>query len=227
MIEDSEWLVPSLATILNGSDKFVGLGLDASVGDFWQFALGDLRMNNARGYLAEFIVGKALGLERVQRVEWDPYDILFDDITIEVKSSAYLQSWDQRKRSIIEFTGLKGTRWSPRSGEDPAGPDDNAMVYVFCVQTAQDHDSYDQLDLNQWEFYVLPRSALETLRQKSMRLSTVKALTETYGGSPDSIGWADLRESVTLASIGQRRDASSETMVSVRQSPGLGETGPK
>jgi hypothetical protein len=33
----------------------------STVLDFWQWALGDLRMNNARGYLADFLVAKALG----------------------------------------------------------------------------------------------------------------------------------------------------------------------
>lgn len=37
--------------------------------DLWQFALGELRMNNTRGYLAEFLVAKALGLSDAHRVE--------------------------------------------------------------------------------------------------------------------------------------------------------------
>jgi len=109
-------------------------------------------MNSARGYLAEFIVAKALGMNNLSRVEWDSYDIPYGDIILEVKSSAYLQSWDQRKRSVIQFSGLKGTRWHPRGGLDPAGPRYNAMVYVFCVQTAQEHDEYEQLQPGQWEF---------------------------------------------------------------------------
>jgi hypothetical protein len=35
---------------------------DASVLDFWRWALGDLRMNTARGYLAEFLVACACAL---------------------------------------------------------------------------------------------------------------------------------------------------------------------
>ena len=204
MTDPLQWLVPPSAVALIGTEEIVGL--DATVSDFWQFAMGDLRMNNARGYLAEFIVGRALGLNHAQRVEWDAYDILFGDITIEVKSSAYLQSWDQRKPSVIEFTRLKSTRWDPRGGEDPAGPGYNAMVYVFCVQTAQDHDTYDQLALDQWDFYVLPRSVLKDLGQKSLRLSTLKALASKGGGTEKGVLWADLRETVTSAAVGQDRD---------------------
>ena len=41
--------------------------------DFWRFALSNLQMNNARGYLAEFLVAKAVGSTGLQ-IEWDPYD---------------------------------------------------------------------------------------------------------------------------------------------------------
>ena len=44
---------------LSGDEHF--LGLDATVRDFWAFAMSDLRMNNVRGYLAEFLVARAVG----------------------------------------------------------------------------------------------------------------------------------------------------------------------
>ncbi|HEX3678255.1 MAG TPA: hypothetical protein VHU90_00890 [Galbitalea sp.] len=137
MSDDDEWLVPFPAAPLTGDENFNGAS--GTVRDFWKFALGDLRMNNARGYLAELIVATALGLQEVRRVERDSYDILWKEITIEVKSSAYLQSWGQRRLSDIRFTGLKGTRFHARHDCDPAGKCFNAMVYVFCVQTAKQH----------------------------------------------------------------------------------------
>ena len=36
------------------------VGEKASVGDFWAWAFSDLRQNNVRGHLAEYIVGLAL-----------------------------------------------------------------------------------------------------------------------------------------------------------------------
>ncbi len=79
------------------SGKEAVAGTDATVVDFWRFALSNLRMNNARGYLAEFLVAKAVGSTGL-RIEWDPYDVLAPDgTTIEVKTSAYLQAWDQYK----------------------------------------------------------------------------------------------------------------------------------
>ena len=156
-------------------------------------------MNNARGYLAEFIVARALGIEDIRRVEWDAYDLMWGDITIEVKSSAYLQSWDQRKLSNIVFTGLRATRWHPRHNLDPLGPRLNAMVYVFCVQTADRHEQYDPLNADQWEFYILGRSALQNLGYKSIGLSTLRKVA----GEP--LHFAQLPDAVATAARGQRR----------------------
>lgn len=175
----------------------------ATVRDFWQFALGDLRMNNARGYLAEFIVGKALGIENLRRVEWDSYDLLFGDITIEIKSSAYLQSWDQKKVSTLRFSGLQGTRYHPRApgdGEDPLGKRFNAMVYVFCAHTRTEHERYDQLDIAQWEFFVVSRSVLAETGLKSLGISRARGLAK------GSTAWADLGSAITAAAIGQKRE---------------------
>jgi hypothetical protein len=202
MAEDL-WSEPPARDALRGEQSFVGF--DATVQEFWRFALGDLRMNNARGYLAEFIVAKALGIGNLRRIEWDAYDLLWEGITVEVKSSAYLQAWDQRRISTIQFTGLKGTRWHPRHDLDPLGRRYNAMVYVFCVQTATDHERYEPLALDQWTFYVVDRAKLVALDQKSVGLARVKQLS---GGE---VPWADLRQVIGRAAVGQERadDASN------------------
>jgi hypothetical protein len=193
---DSEsWITPTPANYVDGSETFAGT--DATVQDFWRFAMGDLRMNNTRGYLAEFLVAQAVGLCDVRRVEWDAYDLLLDSsIRIEVKSSAYLQAWEQRTLSRIQFTGLRGTRYHPRHGDDPAGRQLNAHVYVFCVQTAREHDSYEPLNVGQWQFYVAGKNQLESVGQ-SIGLPAVISLT---GGPTD---WTVLRETVISRSLGQ------------------------
>jgi hypothetical protein len=175
---DVSWIVPAAVPALRGDQPL--RGIDATVADFWRFALGDLRMNNARGYFAEFIVASALGLRDARRVEWDAFDLDWEGITIEVKSSAYLQAWDQRKLSDITFSGLTATRFHPRHQYDPAGRRFNAMVYVFAVQTATAHANYDALDLDQWDLYVIGRRDLEVRSQRSIGL---KAVRELAGGA--------------------------------------------
>lgn len=191
------WMRPPARPALNGADRF--LGVDATVSDFWRFALSDLRMNNARGYLAEFLVARALGLDDVSRVEWDAYDLLVEDrLRVEVKSSAYLQMWEQRTLSQISFRGLRGTRQHPRHGDDPAGKQLNAHVYVFAVQTATRHDAYDPLDVAQWEFYVLGKSDLEDARVgQSVGLGTLRRL------AGPAIPWQAIRERVLTKGAGQ------------------------
>ena len=169
-----EWHEAPAATPLTGAEPFVGL--EGTVADFWRFAMGDLRTNNVRGYLAEYLVAKAVGATQ-QRVEWDAYDVITPDgITIEVKTSAYLQVWAQNKPSAISFTGLCAKTWTPQDGYSAASSY-NADVYVFCVQTAASHDAYDPLELKQWDFYVLPNSVVAATEQKSLGINRVRTLS--------------------------------------------------
>ena len=195
---DDAWMQPPERPALTGGEPFVGAG-DAWVTDFWRFAMSDLRMNNTRGYLAEFLVAKAIGLGEVRRVEWDAYDLLIDEwIRVEVKSSAYLQMWPQWRLSRIEFSGLRGTRYDVYHGDDPGGRQFNAHVYVFGVQTAIDHNAYEPRDISQWEFYVLSKSDLEQGQVgQSLGLETLQRLS---GGRTS---WEDLRSRVLAKSDGQ------------------------
>lgn len=171
---DEVWFSAPAAVELSGSESFDGV--DASVMDFWAFAMSDLRMNNVRGYLAEFLVSRAVGASG-GRVEWDAYDVLSPDgIKIEVKSSAHLQVWDQRRLSRIVFTGLTGRTWTPQDGESSEATF-NADVYVFCVQTAQTHEEYNPLDVDQWDFYVVPRDDIAALGNKSISLAALQRLS--------------------------------------------------
>jgi hypothetical protein len=175
----SEWTSAPAASALTGDEELVGIG--ATVRDFWQFAMSDLRMNNIRGYLAEFLVVRAVGAS-ASRVEWDAFDVVAPSgARIEVKSSGYLQAWEQRDLSRIVFTGLTGRTWTPQNGESPEATY-NADVYVFCVQTATSHQEYDPLDVAQWDFYVLPRRQVEALNYKSLGLPTLTDIA----GSPSA-----------------------------------------
>ena len=154
-------------------------------------------MNNARGYLAEFLVAQAVGATG-PRVEWDTYDVLAPDQTrIEVKSSAYLQLWDQRRLSRISFAGLRSHRLDPHA---PGGVSPevtyNADVYVFALQTAQSHDAYDPLEVNQWEFYVLSQSTIEGWGAMSIGLRSLRRLAAgpmPYDRLTDAITAANAR----------------------------------
>lgn len=156
---------------LQGDEPFAGL--DANVLDFWRFAMSDLRTNNVRGYLAEFLVARAVGAAGA-RVEWDPWDVTAPDGTkIEVKSSGYLQSWTQRKLSVPTFRVTAAYGWDASVGEWTEEQVFHADVYVFCLHTALSHEEYDPLDVVQWRFYVAPRIVIAARVGARMGLATL------------------------------------------------------
>lgn len=183
------WFSPPAAVPLSGSEQFIGSG---AVKDFWAFAMPDLRMNNVRGHLAEFLVARAVGSVR-SKIEWDPYDVLTPDgIKIEVKSSGFLQSWDQKRTSKIVFSGLKGRTWTPQGGESSSATY-NADVYVFCVQSAMTHAEYDPLDVGQWQFYVVPVTDLARLNYKAIGFTTLRSI------APGPVDYENLATAISEA----------------------------
>ena len=83
-----------------------GEKLNYNLLDFWSWSLSDILSNASRGRFAEFIIGTAIDLNpKNLRAEWDAYDLTSNDgIKIEVKSAAYIQSWNQKDFSIISFS---------------------------------------------------------------------------------------------------------------------------
>lgn len=157
---------------LDGSER-LGLG---TVADFWRWALGDLRMNNARGYLVEYLVARAIGDETPTRIEWGSCDARTADGTlIEIKATGYLQSWVTKKLSTPEWS-FKSVRsaqvWSAELGDYVSvDPTERVHVWVFALQTCRDPTRYDPLDVDQWEFRVIPHRQLLAAGQTSARLS--------------------------------------------------------
>ena len=103
-------LTPALRT---GDEPFRGGTPPLRLLDYWRWSGSSLMDNTARGLLAEFLVAAALGLHKSPRTEWDSYDLRTPaDITIEVKSAAAIQSWEQAAPTPIQF----GDRASIRLG---------------------------------------------------------------------------------------------------------------
>ena len=176
---------------LTGGEPIVGT--DSTVVDFWSWADSDFRDNVTRARLAEYLVAVALGAAEEPRVEWRDFDVLTPSgIKVEVKSSAYLQTWPQRRLSSIVFSGLTSRTWSPETYYE-AERDLHADVYVFAVVRARTHADYDALNTASWDFWVLPRSEVEELRTRSVSLATVRAR------AGDAIAWGDLRAGVESA----------------------------
>lgn len=156
-----------------------GQPLPVTLLDFWRWSASDLVSNATRGILAEFIVAQALGLANGVRAEWDAYDLVTSSgLKVEVKSSAYLQSWFHKKLSTVSF-GIQPTlAWSADTNELTTERKRQADVYVFCLLAHKDKTTVDPLDLRQWTFYVLPSAVLDDrcANQKKLSLSNLLRL---------------------------------------------------
>lgn len=122
-------------------------------------------------------MGLAVGATGNPRVEWDKYDLVTPDgDSIEVKSSAYLQSWNNPKPSTIVFDIAPKTWWDAATNTYAKERERSADVYVFCVFEEQDRQKADPIDLSQWFFLVCATSQLNAWfgEQKSVRLGVLE-----------------------------------------------------
>ncbi|HCS38593.1 MAG TPA: hypothetical protein DIW44_03290 [Anaerolineaceae bacterium] len=154
--------------LINGDKQ-----LDFSLLDFWRWGNSDLLSNAARGIFAEFLVATALGIKiEKPREEWATYDLITPDgIKVEVKSAAYLQSWNQTRLSEIKF-GIGKTKKFDLNGRMQNEPAQRwADVYVFCLLAHQDKRTVNPLDVSQWEFYVVATKILDELCSERQSIS--------------------------------------------------------
>ena len=156
----------------SGDEKFTSGGrrMDLSLSDFWKWSVSDLISNATRGILAEFIVASALGVDHPVREEWAAFDLETPSgVKVEVKSAAYMQSWAQNAPSKISF----------KCGETVQGSDKKRWAdrYVFALLHHDKREALDPMNLDQWEFYVLPTSTLNARSGRSLSLKSLQALT--------------------------------------------------
>jgi hypothetical protein len=120
---------------------------------FYRWNSGNLLENRTRGAFAEWLVHEALGIESEFREEWAPVDAVINGITMEIKSAAFEQSWEQAAPTRIVFPISQRV----------------AQLYVFCLLSGREPD-----DTSTWTFWVVPTTALP--KQDSISLEPLKAL---------------------------------------------------
>jgi hypothetical protein len=162
-----------------GSEPLLSAGKDTGVSllDFWRWNGSDIVSNTTRGCFAEFIVASALNIDlSAPRDEWSAWDLTSPEgVRIEVKSAAYLQSWAQSSLSKISFSIRPARAWDGNSGEMKEVPSRPSDLYVFCLLKHQDKNTLNPLDLDQWDFYVVPTSMLNNYQRSSTSI-TLKSL---------------------------------------------------
>ena len=173
---------------LKGAETFKhaegSLLVSANILDYWSWAYSDIVGNTNRGALAEFIVARAIGSEPPVRTDWAAYDLdTPSGIKVEVKSSAYLQSWYQATVSAPTFSIRKARGCFPETNEVSEEPLRHSDVYVFCLLAYKgDKRMLDPLDLSQWEFYVVKTTEIDRIfgERSSIGINRVKDLSEAY-----------------------------------------------
>jgi hypothetical protein len=172
----------------SGNEHFRAAGEATSfdVLDFWRWSTSDLVLNVTRGVLAEYIVAKALDVcTDKPREGWAEYDLeTSEGVRIEVKSSAYLQSWPQKEYSKISFLVQKRFGMDPETKLPEATARRHAHVYVFAVLAHRDKLSVEPLDLSQWEFWAVPTRDLDR-RTRSQHSITAPSLRRLAGEPVD------------------------------------------
>lgn len=176
-----------------------GRPLGVTLLDFWRWSSSDLVSNATRGVLAEFIVASALGIKLDGvRDEWGAFDLTTPEgIRVEVKSSAYIQSWSQRNLSLIMFRVPKTRAWDADTNVQEKEARRQAQVYVFALLAHQDKSSIDPLNVDQWRFFVLPAKVLDA-RTRSQHSITLRSLEKLAG---QAISYNELREAVRRAVV--------------------------
>jgi len=170
----------------SGEEKFRdgSNNLDFNLLSFWQWSSSDVVSNATRGILAEYMVGKALGSIKEEdiRDEWGAYDLATQaGVRIEVKSAAYVQSWQQSRLSKISFNVPKTLGWDKETNKFDKEKKRQADVYVFALLSHKDKKTVNPLDTSQWEFFVLPTKVLDERErsQHSITLPSLKKLTNS------------------------------------------------
>ena len=164
------------------------LGAGATVEEFWAWAYSDLLANATRGVLAEFLVTRALDAVKEPRDIWAPFDVTDRaGTTIEVRSTGYLQSWEQGHLSNIALHCAPTRLLDPVTRDYVAERRRQAKLYVLCVLTPTDANTIDPLDTSQWDFYVVPTAFLDAQypEAKSIRLAVLR---KTRYGTPFRYG---------------------------------------
>jgi hypothetical protein len=144
-----------------GNEKIISATKDRTIIDYWKWAFSDLIGNTERGMLAEYLVALACGIDEKVRISWGSYDMELDNgIRIEVKSSAYIQTWKQKSYSKPSFGIQKTKAWDHVENIFDEIKKRQADIYVFALLAHKKQDTINPLDTDQWEFYLLKTEVL-------------------------------------------------------------------
>ena len=186
---------------LNGKEDFTLKGGKAgfTLLDFWRFQFSNL--SDMQGRVGEFLVAMALGKDTSDNNNgWTLWDIDYRGKGIEVKTSAYYQPWrevgtwsEQRSFGITKAHCVE---------EDPKSELKRMNdIYVFVINKGKSKEEANPLQLEHWEFYVIPTSVINEERgdNKTISFAKVKKLMQQVSGSPDGLLFDKVKDAIDKA----------------------------
>lgn len=181
LIMNNKFMYPAIPPFeLEESQPIIGENESklATITDYWRWAHSDLLGNTERGILAEYLVRLALQIKE-PRLSWGKYDLLYKNkIKIEVKSSAYIQTWGQKSLSTINFSISPSYGWNYENNTYENEKKRQSDIYVFCLLNCKEQEKIQPTNVMQWKFFVLSTKFLNefSLTAKTIALSTLKKL---------------------------------------------------
>lgn len=187
----NEFSVTTIKKTWKESFSFNNNDLEFKLVDFWSWNTSDLLNNAMRGKLAEYIIAKALWIDNSFRIEWDEFDLIYKDLKIEVKSGAYIQSWEQDKYSNIVLT-IK-----PTQNYNSTGFKRQSDIYIFAILNHKDSKTINPMKLEQWDFYVIKTKILD----ENLWLQKTLWLNWLFDLNPIKATYIDLKRIVDTINV--------------------------
>ncbi|SEL80957.1 hypothetical protein SAMN05216214_1251 [Atopomonas hussainii] len=134
--------------------------------------------NTIRGDLGEYIIYETLksrlsSKHYSTRRDGDVCDFQIGNIWIEVKTSSYIQAWEQsgKPHSDIVFDIAEREDYDFVTGKPIKGVKKRwANIYVLCLLAEKDRGTVNPLNTDQWKFWIVSTSELNRVRKHSSRL---------------------------------------------------------
>lgn len=165
---------------MTGEEKFSlnGMELEMSMLDLWQFKYSNIY--NMQEVIAEYIVAKALEKEQADNdAYWTLWDIDYRGKRIEVKETSYYHSFNKPgKISRQRVFGItKANSNYEYEGEENRYERQND-IYVFCLNLGETAETSNPLNLDNWEFYIVPTNTINNNcgNNKTISLGRIKGM---------------------------------------------------
>ena len=166
---------------MTGKEKFIFQGneLEFDYLDFWKFHFSNIY--DLQDKIAEFIVAKALGVNEAQNDQyWTLWDVSYQNRRIEVKETSYYHSFNEEgkvsKQRVFGITKANGSYDTSKSGNNKFCRQND--IYVFCLNTGDTRATSNPLNLDNWEFYIVPTAVINEKcgDNKTISLGRIKNL---------------------------------------------------